>query len=194
MFAGWWLVGWAALVLGALCAGILAAHDGREAGLHAVVVAMSRTSLLLFLLVFLTSSLRTLRKNDATRWLLKNRRYLGNSFAVSHGMHLLAVLAYQEYSAARAPTAVVILGGLGYLLIAAMVATVAEAASFQRSLDGRGMNRTPPIMSDNIRLQVTSPTGPHGPCGVVLEVYAPIKDRPGSPGIPRLTRLRVFAD
>ncbi len=39
-------------------------------------------------MAFVASSLHYYIKNSLTRWLLKNRRYIGVSFAISHYLHL----------------------------------------------------------------------------------------------------------
>lgn len=136
---GWRLVGVTALVLVALIEGLLAAYGRGEPGWRAVVRTTAATSLVLFLSAYLASSLRRLRPGTATRWWLRNRRYLGVSFAVSHFAHLGAIVALSRASGTSPGPAVVVVGGLGYLLIAAMVAT-----SFDRSaawLGARAWNR-----------------------------------------------------
>jgi sulfoxide reductase heme-binding subunit YedZ len=137
----WQLVGKIALVLIAMVAGILFYQGFTEAGLRMVIRATARTSLFLFLLAFSASSLRRLWRHAATAWLLRNRRYLGVSFAVSHFLHLGAIVALAQrfphpFMEQSAQPLVLIGGGLGYLLIAAMVAT-----SFDRSAAWLGARR-----------------------------------------------------
>jgi uncharacterized membrane protein len=81
---GWPLVGWAALVLGALFGSLLALHGTGPDGVREVLLASAKTSALLFLAAFLASPLRAWRRNAVTRWLVHNRRYVGVSFGVSH--------------------------------------------------------------------------------------------------------------
>lgn len=52
----------------------------------------AKLSFVLFMLAFVASSLFYYIKNGFTTWLLKNRRYLGVSFAISHYIHLAALL------------------------------------------------------------------------------------------------------
>jgi sulfoxide reductase heme-binding subunit YedZ len=121
---GWPLVGWFALGLLLVTVAVLA-HDGTgETGLRAVVRVTALTSLLLFAAAFTASALQRLLRALLSRWLLANRRYLGVSFAVSHGVHLLAVLALSRLVPDfRANPTTVVFGGLGYVFIAAMTAT-----------------------------------------------------------------------
>ena len=91
--------------------------------------ATARTSLLLFLGVFLASTVRSRWPNRATEWLFDNRRYLGVSFATSHTVHFAAILALTRMSAGHPDPVVLLLGGLGYLFILAMVATSFDATA-----------------------------------------------------------------
>ena len=124
---GWPLVGLATLALLAMIAILAAVHGTNEAGLRVVIRATARTSFALFITAFVASSLRRAWRSDATAWLLRNRRQIGVSFAVSHLLHLLAIFALYDWSLGRffgeigAPAIVV--GGIGYLFVAALAAT-----------------------------------------------------------------------
>ena len=93
-----------------------------EEGLAALVRFTARVSFALFLPVYTASPLRRLWPGGATRWLLRNRRYLGLCFAWAHGLHGLAIamLALLLGDAFRVEWFALIGGGLAYLLIAAM--------------------------------------------------------------------------
>jgi sulfoxide reductase heme-binding subunit YedZ len=124
--SGWPFVGWCSLVLLLLFALVLATNGTAEAGIRAVVRRSAQTSVLLFSSAFMASSLRQLYPHAVSRWMLANRRYLGVSFAVSHLIHLFALLALARVSAefVRNVNAVTLVGGgIGYLFIAAMAAT-----------------------------------------------------------------------
>ncbi len=130
---GWPLVGWTALGTAALVGGLFGAYGTGSAGLSAAIRLTARAAVVLFLLAFTASGLRLLWRSPWTAWLLRNRRYLGVSFAVVHFTHLGVIAA----SAARAPDeflrrngSLTVLGGggLAYLLLAGMTAT-----SFDRS-------------------------------------------------------------
>ena len=125
------LVGWSALALVAMCAAILAADGAGEEGLRAVIRATARTSLVLFAAAFAASGLRRVWRSPATAWLLRNRRYVGLSFAISHALHLAAILAVAATVpgfAADVDATTVIGGGAGYVLIAAMALTSNDTA------------------------------------------------------------------
>lgn len=125
------IVGWASLALAAMTALVLAAAGTGEDGVRMLIRATARSSLALFSLAFAASSLRRLVHAPATAWLLRNRRYVGLSFAVSHAIHLtgivdLAVRWPEHFGRTSATT--VIGGGLGYVFVAAMAATSNDRA------------------------------------------------------------------
>jgi sulfoxide reductase heme-binding subunit YedZ len=97
--AGWPIVGWSALIVAALSTAALVTAGGGETGWRAVVRLTARTSFVLFSAAFIASSLRALWPAPSTRWLLANRRYVGVSFAASHAMHLLAIVAVARVAA-----------------------------------------------------------------------------------------------
>jgi sulfoxide reductase heme-binding subunit YedZ len=120
---GWWLVAWTALTVGTIAALVLAVHGSKQQGMHLILRATARTSLVLFLAVFVASPLRAAWPSRATRWLVENRRYLGVSFATSHTIHFAAIIGLTRVSPARPDLVVLLLGGLGYAFILAMAAT-----------------------------------------------------------------------
>jgi DMSO/TMAO reductase YedYZ heme-binding membrane subunit len=101
-----------------------------EAGLRMWIRATARTSLALFAAAFVASSLRALWRTPATAWLLRNRRYLGLSFAVSHALHLLAIISLSTLlgDAFEVDAVTLIFGGGAYLMIALMAATSSDRA------------------------------------------------------------------
>lgn len=117
-----------ALLLVTMTAAIFACTGTGERGVRTVIRATARSSLAIFLLTFTASSLRRLVAIPATAWLLRNRRYLGVSLAISQALHLAAIAwvfarwphPFLEQSATRAT---LIGGGLSYLLVAAMTVT-----------------------------------------------------------------------
>jgi sulfoxide reductase heme-binding subunit YedZ len=123
--AGWPLVGWCALVLVMLMATILAMDGTGEPGLRAAVRTSAQTSFVLFISAFSASSLYATWPSPLTRWMLRNRRYVGVSFAVSHFIHLIAIiaLAYRLGDAFELNPVTLVGGGLAYVFIAAMTAT-----------------------------------------------------------------------
>lgn len=128
----WHLLGMIAIILTGAAALVygLAADDSD--GLRGVIRLTARSSLTLFLMTFAASALAQLAPSEPARWLRRNRRQLGLAFALSHGIHLVAIVLL----ARRDPLLFwhltdignIVSGGLAYLFIAAMAAT-----SFDRS-------------------------------------------------------------
>ncbi len=131
-FEGWPLLGVLALGLAAMTAAVLGLAGSDEAGVRMLIRASARSSLLLFSLAFAASSLRRLWPVPASAWLLRNRRQLGLGFALSHAVHLAAIVAVARLWPAdfwvEGVGVTIAGGGVGYLFLAAMAAT-----SFDRS-------------------------------------------------------------
>jgi DMSO/TMAO reductase YedYZ heme-binding membrane subunit len=129
--AGPALVAWVSLALVAMCALLLAQHGAGEDGLRVLIRATARTSLVLFAGAFAASGLRRAWRSPASAWRVGNRRYVGLSFAVSHALHLAAILAAAAtvpgFAADIAP-ATAIGGGTAYALIALMALTSNDTA------------------------------------------------------------------
>jgi methionine sulfoxide reductase heme-binding subunit len=125
LLEGWVLVLWAALGIAVMVGAVFAASgafdlDTVKRGLRAT----ARTSLALFLLAFAASSLRRLWPNRATGWLLRNRRYVGVSFAVSHFTHLGLIASLAHFTPERFANPLGLVPGFtAYLFLAAMTAT-----------------------------------------------------------------------
>jgi hypothetical protein len=128
-------VGWAALVVVAASAARLGVHGAGEEGIRAVLRLTARTSFVLFTTAFAASALARRWPGPATRWLLANRRQIGLSFAVSHTVHLMALLALSRLTPAFTDATIVI-AILGYMAIAAMTVT-----SFDRTAAWLGPRR-----------------------------------------------------
>jgi sulfoxide reductase heme-binding subunit YedZ len=124
---GWYLFGALALAMTALALWLASMRGFEVEGVRMVVRYTARSSLLLFCLAFSASALRRLWPNSFNAWLLRNRRYIGLSFAFSHLLHAIAIISF----AAMAPLllrqatspASFIFGGIGYGFIVAMAAT-----------------------------------------------------------------------
>jgi sulfoxide reductase heme-binding subunit YedZ len=80
-------------------------------------------SFLYLFAAFSASALNQWFKNQATKILLKNRRYLGLSFAIAHTFHLAALIYFFLDSNDQPSMVSIIGGGLGYLLMYAMAIT-----------------------------------------------------------------------
>ena len=134
-FQGWRLVGVASAALVASQALLFAAGGTDEAGLRLLVAVSARISVVLFLLVFIAAPARRFWPNETTRWMLRNRRYLGVSFGVAHFIHLfdIVLLATLLGSGFEMNAATLYGGGLAYVLLAAMMATSFDRRSMRFS-------------------------------------------------------------
>ena len=127
-----WLERWRLLaVLNAailLLSFAIGAPRGFDEGAARMIIRFTaRTSLLFFLLAFTASAMGSLWPSRPTRWQRRNRRYLGLAFAFSHAVHAVAIITLVRMGPAQAAEALttdmLIFGGVGYALIAAMAAT-----------------------------------------------------------------------
>jgi sulfoxide reductase heme-binding subunit YedZ len=126
-FEGWRLFWLLTLILAALCVWIAGMRGFEVDGTRMVIRFTARTSLLFFCLAFAAAALAKLRPNAFTRWLRRNRRYLGVTFAASHGLHAAAIAVFAAIDppgfASATGLASYIFGGIGYAFIAAMTVT-----------------------------------------------------------------------
>jgi sulfoxide reductase heme-binding subunit YedZ len=129
-YRGWAITGWNGLALLAMSALVLAGAGTDAPGVRMLIRATARTSALFFLLAFLARPARQLWRNDGTAFLLRNRRYLGVSMAVSHAIHGSAIVwLLTAFPSAYALNPTTLAGGgLGFLFVAAMAATSSDAA------------------------------------------------------------------
>ena len=125
-----WLEGWrllAALTLTLLSLWIASMRQFEAEGVRMVIRFTARSSLTLFCLAFSAAALARLWPNPWTRWQRRNRRYLGLSFAASHAIHAVAIVAFANMDPAgfaeATSAASYIFGGIGYAFIIAMSAT-----------------------------------------------------------------------
>ena len=131
-FEGWRLFTLLVLILTGLCVWIAGMRWFEVEGVRMVVRFTARSSLLLFCLAFSAAALARLWPNIWTRWLRRNRRQLGLSFAASHALRATAIIAFARMDPAGFASATnfasYLFGGIGYAIIVAMAAT-----SFDRS-------------------------------------------------------------
>ena len=122
---GWRLADLLSLLLLAMSVSFVIGHADVES-LRLVIRATARTSLILFAWPLPRRAGRA-RAQHVTRWQRRNRRYLGVSFAVSHRIHLVALIALaradNELFWALTNPANIVLAGTAYVLLAAMTAT-----------------------------------------------------------------------
>ena len=130
-------VGWrlTALVTVLILAG-LALHFGvsgwTAASVTAGIDATGRSSLALFSIAFVASSVQRLWPSSLTQWMLQNRRWIGLSFASSHAIHLALIIAmsidFPDPFLSQQPAGKWLLGGVGYLFVALMALTSTNTA------------------------------------------------------------------
>lgn len=122
----WYIVAFTALVVGTMVSAIWIWHGINEQGMRMAIRATGRTSCLLFLSAFIASSLHRLSSVPFSAWLLKNRRYLGISMAVSHTYHAIALFGLWLVTSGAAPK-LEPLGTFGYVLLIFMTVTSFKA-------------------------------------------------------------------
>lgn len=131
-FEGWRITGMAALAVGAMALAILLIAGYDERGLHLVIRSTAQTSFVLFLSAFAATALVKLWPSRFSKWLRRNRRYVGVSFAASHTLHALAIIALASLTggASLRETSAGELagGGMAYAFILAMAATSSDKA------------------------------------------------------------------
>ncbi|MEN8162216.1 MAG: ferric reductase-like transmembrane domain-containing protein [Myxococcota bacterium] len=129
-FRGWPLTGWITVGLVLMCALVLGAAGTGEEGIRMWIRATARSSALLFLAAFLARPARQLWRSGTTAFLLRNRRYVGVSMAVSHAIHAAGIvwLSVAHPSAYEADVVTLVGGGLAFAFLAAMAATSSDAA------------------------------------------------------------------
>lgn len=136
---GWRLTGLISALLTIVVLLIVGSGDYSTDSIRLAIRVTARTSLILFLPVFMASALVKFWPGGFTRWLLRNRRYLGVSFAASHGLHAIVIIAFaiQDPVLFGEMTTMgsIISGSSAYLFIVLMAATSFDAA--MRALGSR---------------------------------------------------------
>ncbi|OFJ55774.1 hypothetical protein BEL07_00840 [Mycolicibacterium grossiae] len=120
----------ALIVAVAVVGSIAATWVGGASGANLGIRFTARTSAVLFLLAFTASALYQLWPTDATKWIRRNRRYLGVAFAGSHVVHACFIAATVvldqprfQMGVDRTPHAVYVLDVIAYGFVIAMTAT-----------------------------------------------------------------------
>lgn len=119
----YWLFGATALAALGTVIGPLTLFGISEQGWQLAARYTVRVSFPLFLLTYLARPLTTFWRSNATRWMLRNRRYLGLSFALAHTIHLGALSSYFVFIEQSPDVATLVGGGLAYALMFLMAAT-----------------------------------------------------------------------
>ncbi len=98
-----------------------------EALLH-VMWPTAQGAFLLFFMAFTASSFQILRPSIYSRWAIKNRRYIGLSFAFVHFVHAVLVLSGLWLTSESRETQTLAIGGLAYVFLLLMVLTSNNAS------------------------------------------------------------------
>jgi DMSO/TMAO reductase YedYZ heme-binding membrane subunit len=142
--SGWSLTASLALALIAMSALVMAMAGVDESGVRTLIRVTARSSAALFLLAFVARPLRQAWRSALSRWLLANRRYLGVAAAVSHLIHLSAIVwlrsAWPRSYEVAAQTA--IFGGLGFAFFFAMALTSSDRAVARMGKNWRRLHKT----------------------------------------------------
>lgn len=124
---GWRITGFVFFGLVVVAVMIVVLQGFTEEAIRTFVRSTARTSLVLFLLAFSASSLQVFFRRSWSAWLLRNRRYLGVTFAVSHANHLLALIVlailFPYPFLNQLDWLTLVGGGLAYFFILAMSIT-----------------------------------------------------------------------
>lgn len=124
-FSGWRLVFGIVGATALLVALIVAIYGTGEPGIRLWLKVTGRTDTIPFAAAFVASPLHQILPSTSSAWLVKNRRFLGISFALQHLLlHLPAVIWF--LAIATLPSAQIAIAGLAYVLIAAMLVTSFE--------------------------------------------------------------------
>lgn len=118
----WRIVGFSALLVGTIVAFVAFIHGVDEEGMRMAIRVTGRTSTIFFVSAFVASSIHKVWKTPFSNWMLKNRRYLGLSMAVSHTYHAVTLVGLWFITNGMAPQ-VEPLGMLGYVLLIILTVT-----------------------------------------------------------------------
>jgi methionine sulfoxide reductase heme-binding subunit len=123
----WKLFGVLTVIVTLFAAIACAMAPDRVQSLQYAIRATARTSFLLFLVVFSAASLVKLLPSAPARALVRERRYIGLSFAASQFLHAVALIIYvrtapEAFWTGRTP-ATNIPGSIGYLMILLLTVT-----------------------------------------------------------------------
>jgi sulfoxide reductase heme-binding subunit YedZ len=129
VFSGSRIVYGAIVGFGFMCGFLFVLAGGGEEGVRMVIRATARTTFVVFAIVFCTTALKRRWPGLASRWLARNRRYLGLSAATSHAYHLAFILALYGMGVGDDTSIETVVGGsFGFLMLFLMAATSNDAS------------------------------------------------------------------
>ncbi|UVO55330.1 hypothetical protein [Sphingomonas sp. SUN039] len=96
-------------------------------GYRLIIRATARTSLGLFLVAFVASAVLNHWPGAFARWLVRNRRAFGLAFAMSHAVHLSAIVVFARTDWATfwslSSTGAIVAGSIAYVVIGLLAST-----------------------------------------------------------------------
>ena len=125
----------------------------------------------LFIMAFTASSIQILFRGTYGRWAMKNRRYIGLSFALVHFVHAGLVLSNLLLTEATRTAPVLTGGGLAYLFLLLMAATSNNASV--RKLGAKNWKQLHKVGSYYIWLIFMATTVPELPLSWPLGALVP---------------------
>ena len=131
--------------------------------IHQAIDATGRSSLILFAIAFTSSSLESFWPSTISRWTLRNRRWIGLSFASSHFIHLGLIVSmtvvFPDPFVSQQSMAQWVFGGLAYGFVFLMIVHAsATATSTGKVFENSGtdlnsfINRVPEYDSTKLHL------------------------------------------
>lgn len=94
-----------------------------------VMVPTAHAAFALFWIAFSASSIHLLFPSTYSKWAMQNRRYVGLSFALVHGVHLVLVLTnITIHTEMRPPLPILLPGALAYVFLFLMALTSNNAS------------------------------------------------------------------
>lgn len=163
----------AGLLLAAALVSGYSSAGGYVAMLPMVMIPTAHAAFILFWMAFTASSIQRLRSGGYGRWAMRNRRHLGLSFALVHGVHGALVLSNLALTEASRPLPVLLVGGTAYGFLIAMTLTSSNAAV--RRLGAKRWKRLHKVGSYyiwGIFMATTFPPTPHNVWIVALGLVA----------------------
>ena|SRR5688500_8012929 len=115
-----------AMAIATLCAAILFAAPTRDEAVLEIIRWTARSSLVLFALAYVARPATVLWPSPLTKRLLRERKWIGDGFAVSHLFHLAGIIAFasmqwDKFLAGRSAATVV--ASLMFVILFAMAIT-----------------------------------------------------------------------
>ena len=126
----------------------------------------------LFIMAFTASSIQILFRGTCGRWAMKNRRYIGLSFALVHFVHAGLVLSNLVLTEESRTIGALTGGGLAYLFLLLMALTSNNAAV--RKLGAKNWKRLHKVGSYYIWLIFVGRSLPNVPDSLPLGVLIPL--------------------